>query len=174
MAAVGLGGLAAEGAGAAALEGAAEALPWILGAIEEGAFWTAGALASLFAFVLTLPGQPRGPAVRRFIRVTSPGQQAFQLQKKREEGVSVFYSGAVDPPLTEAEILSNFRPGSGVAVRTFEEITALGLIVVQTPGAEALAPRLQAAHFEIRPGPGMSRDDFKAALKVLSLNIGNE
>ena len=48
------------------------------------------------------------------VRVAAPGRPAFQL-RKGEEGISVFDMGAVDPPLTEGEILSAFRPG-GVAV----------------------------------------------------------
>jgi hypothetical protein len=100
------------------------------------------------------------------IRVTEPGKPAFQL-RKGEEGISVFDTGAVDPPLTEAEILRSFRPGSLAVVRTREEVQAKGLLVVPIPGAGPLPLRLGAAHGEIRPGPGMSRAHFQQALKEL-------
>lgn len=44
------------------------------------------------------------------VRVATPGQPAFQL-RKGEQGISVFDPAAVDPPLTEDEILAAFRPG---------------------------------------------------------------
>src|SRR2546422_711621 len=50
----------------------------------------------------------RGPLM--ILRVAEAGKPAFQL-RKGEEGLSVFDSGAVDPPLTDAEVLSCFRPG---------------------------------------------------------------
>jgi hypothetical protein len=45
------------------------------------------------------------------VRVTEPGRPAFQL-RKGEEGLSVFDPAAVQPPLTESEILDAFRLGS--------------------------------------------------------------
>jgi hypothetical protein len=109
------------------------------------------------------------PPLRKFfmvVRVAVPGRPAFQL-RKGEEGLSVFDPDAVDPPLTEAEVLSCFRPGSWAIVRSESEIAERGLIVVPVPGAAPLPPRLRNAHAEIRPGPGMTRDQFKQALKGL-------
>jgi hypothetical protein len=100
------------------------------------------------------------------VRVALPGRPAFQL-RKGEEGLSVFDTDAVDPPLKEAEILSCFRPGSQPVVRSAPEIAANGLVVVPVPGVAPLPTRLRDAHAEIRPGPGMTRDKFKQALKEL-------
>src|SRR5947209_20271254 len=97
------------------------------------------------------------------VRVTEPGRSAFQL-RKGEEGLSVFDLEAVNPRLTESEILASFRPGSQAVVRGVEEIEQLGLQVVPFPGAEPLPLRLREAHAEIRPGPGMTRAEFKRAL----------
>jgi len=100
------------------------------------------------------------------IRVTEPGRLAFQL-RKGEEGLSVFDPSTVQPPLTEAEILSCFRAGSQILTRSVAEIEAKGLQVVPIPGADPLPQRLQEAHAEIRPGPGMTRAQFKQALAEL-------
>ena len=100
------------------------------------------------------------------LRVAEIGRPAFQL-RRGEEGISVFDSEAVDPPLTDAELLNCFRPGSILVSKSLAEIQAKGLIVVALPGAATLPPRLQAAHAEIRPGTGMNRPLFKQALKDL-------
>jgi hypothetical protein len=100
------------------------------------------------------------------IRVSEPGRPAFQL-RRGEEGLSVFILDAVDPPLNELEVLGAFRPGSMAVVRTLAEIESKGLDIVSIPGTEPLPARLRQAHGEIRPGPGMSRPQFKAALKEL-------
>jgi hypothetical protein len=99
-------------------------------------------------------------------RVAEPGKSAFQL-RKGEEGLSVFDLLAVNPPLTEAEILDSFRAGSQTLIRTVSEIENKGLQVVPVPGAEPLPERLRQAHAEIRPGPGMTRGQFKQILKEL-------
>ena len=99
-------------------------------------------------------------------RVGTPDQPAFQL-RKGERGLSVFDPSAVDPPLTEAEILEPFRPGSIVLYRRMEQIVAAGLTLVATDGADVLTHRLRVAHREIGPTAGMSRAEFKAALKLL-------
>ena len=100
------------------------------------------------------------------VRVATPGQPAFQF-RKGEFGLSVFRLDAVDPPLSDDEILDAFRRGSIVLHRTASQIAALGLQLVQSPGAESLPERLQSAHEEIQPGTGMDRPTFKAKLKDL-------
>ena len=100
------------------------------------------------------------------IRVATPGQPAFQL-RKGEEGLSVFDPDFVDPPLTVAEILSCFRPGSRSIVRSVPEIEGKGLIVIPVVGDAPLPSRLRLAHAEIRRGQEMTRDQFKQALKEL-------
>lgn len=74
---------------------------------------------------------------------------------------------AVDPPLTEDEILAAFRPGSIVVYRPASVIEEHGLQLLPTPGAESLPERLRAAHREIGAGEGMDRPTFKAALRNL-------
>ena len=100
------------------------------------------------------------------VRVTTPGQPAFQL-RKGELGVSVFDPYGVDPPLTEDEILAPFRAGSVVVYRTLEQIAAAGLVVIETPGADVLPDRLRIAHREVTAPPSASRAEFKSALKRL-------
>ena len=100
------------------------------------------------------------------VRVATPGQPAFQL-RKGELGISVFDLNGVDPPLTEDEILAPFRAGSVVVYRTLEQIVAAGLVLIETPGADALPERLQQAHREITALPTASRSEFKSALKRL-------
>jgi hypothetical protein len=106
------------------------------------------------------------PASKIFIRVFTPGNRKFQL-RKGELGISVFDPGAVNPPLTETEILASFRPGSQSVSRTEAEIHAQGLTIISVPGGSQLPYRLQMAHVEIQAGLGMKRDQFKAALKRL-------
>jgi hypothetical protein len=100
------------------------------------------------------------------VRVTEPGRPAFQL-KKGEEGLSLFDPDAVQPPLTETEILDAFRPGSILVFREASEIEAKGLQVVPILGVESLPLRLREAHVEIRAGAAMTRAQFKQALKGL-------
>jgi hypothetical protein len=100
------------------------------------------------------------------VRVAEPGRPGFQL-RKGEEGLSVFDLDGVNPPLTDAEVLDSFRPGSQVIGRTQAEVEAKGLQVIPIPGHEPLPQRLRDAHREIRPGSGMTRAQFKQALKEL-------
>ncbi len=100
------------------------------------------------------------------VRVATPGQPSFQL-RKGELGISVFDLNGVDPPLTEEEILAPFRDGSVVVYRTLDQIAVAGLIVIETPGADAIPQRLQQAHREITSPPTASRGEFKSALKRL-------
>lgn len=79
----------------------------------------------------------------------------------------MFDPAAVDPPLTEEEILDAFRSGSTVLYRTIEQIAVLRMDVVPTEGADSLPDRLRASHREIRPRVGQSRSAFKNALKEL-------
>lgn len=156
---------------AAVVIGGAIAFPGDGPVFDLAALAAFGARAAKIAAILGIPlaieGDQGRPPDDRFFRVTTPGERAFQL-RPGEEGVSVFLPTAVNPPLTPPEVLSNFRPGSGIAVRSLSQVTALGLTAVPTPGANVLSPRLQASHFEIRPGPEMTRNQFKAALKALS------
>src|SRR5437870_4716905 len=100
------------------------------------------------------------------IRVTEAGRPGFQL-RKGEEGLSVFDTEAVAPPLTEAEILEAFRAESIVVLRSREQIEAKGLVLVPIAGAVFLPPRLRDAHAEIRRGPQMTRGEFKIVLQEL-------
>src|SRR5437868_5706259 len=100
------------------------------------------------------------------VRISEPDRPAFLL-RKGEEGISVFDLEAVQPPLMESEILNNFRTGSLAISRSLTEIEAKGLQVVPVFGAATLAQRLREAHAEIRPGPAMTRAQFKKALKEL-------
>src|ERR1022692_1432765 len=98
-----------------------------------------------------------------FIRVIEAGKPGFQL-RKGEDGLSVFDTEAVDPPLSDAEILDAFRADSQLTSRSREEIEAKGLIIVPVTGSAPLPLRLRDAHAEIRLGPGMTRGQFKKAL----------
>ncbi|MEX0703092.1 MAG: hypothetical protein WD069_13435 [Planctomycetales bacterium] len=100
------------------------------------------------------------------IRVAEQGTPAFRL-RKGEEGLSIFDTESVDPPLTEAEILDSFRTGSVAVARSIEEVKGFGLEVVPIEGAASLPDRLRRAHVEIRPGRQMSRTQFKQSLKEL-------
>lgn len=100
------------------------------------------------------------------VRVAELAKPAFQL-RRGEEGVSMFEVDAVQPPLTESEILSSIRPGNQAVTRSGAEIAAKGLSLVTVLGAECLPPRLREAHREIRPGLGMTPAQSKAALKEL-------
>ena len=81
------------------------------------------------------------------VRVAEPGRPAFQL-RRGEEGLSVFLSEAVAPPLDDLEILGPFRPGSLLVARSAAEIEAKGLNIVFVPGASSFPIRLQQAHHE--------------------------
>ena len=56
------------------------------------------------------------------IRITEPGKPAFRL-RKGEEGISVFDSDSVEPPLVEEEVAEAFRSGS-------ETVTLPGSVAV--------------------------------------------
>ena len=100
------------------------------------------------------------------LRVADPDRPAFQL-RPGEQGLSVFIPELVSPPLTEGEILSCFRAGSLIVSRSKEEIEGKGLEIHVIAGADPLPQRLRQAHAEIRAGRGMSRAQFKRALKEL-------
>lgn len=106
------------------------------------------------------------PSSQRIVRIAAPGQPAFQL-RKAEEGISVFDMTAADPILTAEEILANFRPGSQPIARSMADIVAKGLCVATIEGAESLPERLRRAHREIRPGAGMTREQFNRTLREL-------
>jgi hypothetical protein len=98
------------------------------------------------------------------VRVAEPDKPAFQL-RKGEEGLSVFDTEAAQPPLTEEEILSSFRPGCIAILRPNDSVLKKGLIIAPILGAETLPQRLREAHVEIVAGAGMSRGRFKQLLK---------
>ena len=83
--------------------------------------------------------------------------------RKGEEGLSVFDADK----LIEAEILPNFRSESRLSTQQRQLIESFGLKVAKTPGDSSLPQTLQENHWEIRPGDGMTRNQFKAALKML-------
>jgi hypothetical protein len=85
------------------------------------------------------------------VRVTEPGRPAFQL-RKGEEGLSLFDPDAVQPPLTESEILDAFRSGCILLVRDVAEIESKGLTLVPILGAELLPPRMREALSRFAPG----------------------
>lgn len=101
-----------------------------------------------------------------FIRVAEVGKPCFQL-RKNEHGISVFDVDAVDPPLTETEVLDAFRAGSLLVFRSREDIETKGLIIAQVAGGPSLPDRLRDAHAEIQAPPGMTRSQFKKALQEL-------
>jgi hypothetical protein len=73
-----------------------------------------------------------------------------------EEGLSVLIGAPEE--LVQQELQGTVR------TVTAESITDLGLTVDKTPGAiESLEPY----HYEIRPGPGMSRGEFKKRIKQI-------
>ncbi len=96
------------------------------------------------------------------LRVVEPGKPQFQL-KQGEQGLSVFDAKMVGAD----DILPNFRAGSQTVNRSMKEITDCGLTCVRTPGDPSLPKILQDAHMEIRPGPNMTRKQFKKAIKEL-------
>jgi hypothetical protein len=99
-------------------------------------------------------------------RVFQDGKPKFQL-RKGEEGLSIFDAGK----LLEEEILPNFRPGSRLSTQRRQFIEALGLRIEKTAGDSSLPQKLQENHWEIRPGDGMTRNQFKAALKMLEAAV---
>ena len=100
-------------------------------------------------------------------RVYQPGKPLFQL-RQGEEGISLFDAEQV----TEADILPSFRDGSLVATVEVATIESFGLNVVPTPGDPGLPELLRDNHLDILPGDGMTRHQFKAALKALDQAIG--
>ncbi len=95
-------------------------------------------------------------------RVTERGKPGFQL-RKGEAGLSVFDATKVG----EEEIRPHFREDSEIRTRTIREIKEKGLRVVSTLGDSGLPKILQETHMEIVPGSGMTRRQFKNALKQL-------
>jgi len=100
------------------------------------------------------------------VRVCEPGKPAFQL-RSGELGISVFDLTAVEPPLTEQEILAHFRPNSRAIQRSPGDVAVAGLQIVPILGGESLPDRLRMAHAEVRPRSGMTPTQFKQALKGL-------
>lgn len=100
-------------------------------------------------------------------RVYTPGKPRFQL-RQGEEAISAFDAEKTTP----ADILPSFRAGSLIVTQKISIVEAIGLKVVHTPGDSTLTQLLQDNHVEIRPGEGMTRKQFKAALLALEQTIG--
>jgi hypothetical protein len=100
------------------------------------------------------------------VRVVEPGRSAYQL-RKGEEGISVFDTEALEPALTQSEVLEGFRHGSQTVSCSRAEVESRGLVIVPIKGADSLPGRLREAHAEFRKGPEMSRGQFKQLLKEL-------
>jgi hypothetical protein len=103
-----------------------------------------------------------GVAESSIHRVVTPGKPQFQL-RQGEEGLSVFDASKVGPE----DILPHFREGSKVVTKPIAMIESHGLTVKQTPGDPQLPQHLQDAHMDIRPGPDMTRNQFKQTIKKL-------
>ncbi len=99
-------------------------------------------------------------------RVFEEGKPKFQL-RKGEDGLSVFDA---DQMLVQ-ELLPNFRPGSRLITQRTQVIEDFGLKLEKTPGDPRLPQRLQQHHLEIHPGDTMTRNQFKAALKLLEYAV---
>jgi hypothetical protein len=102
-------------------------------------------------------------------RVCTPGKPKFQL-RQGEEGLSAFDAVKV----TTSDIFPWFRPGSVTVTVEVARVESFGLQVVRTPGDLELPELLRENHVEIRPGDGMSRKAFKAALQALEQATGGE
>jgi hypothetical protein len=63
--------------------------------------------------------------------------------------------------------LPNFRPGIRVSTQRSQFIEDSGLKLEKTGGDASLPRKLQENHWEIGPGDAMTRNQFKAALKLL-------
>jgi hypothetical protein len=83
--------------------------------------------------------------------------------RQGEEGLSVFDARHVKPE----DIVPAFRPGSSVLSQDVEWLESFGLQLVKTPGDPQLPKLLQDNHAIICPGKGMTRKQFKQALKLL-------
>jgi hypothetical protein len=59
-----------------------------------------------------------------------------------------------------------------IATHEISTIESFGLIVVRTPGDPKLPQLLRDNHLDIRPGAGMTRNQFKAALRALEQKVG--
>ena len=105
-----------------------------------------------------------GPSIHR---VYNAGKPRFQL-RQGEEGLSVFDADKVTP----ADILPSFRPDSLVTTHEISTIESFGLSVVRTAGNPALPRLLQENHMEIRPIEGLTRKQFKEALRRLEQATG--
>lgn len=100
-------------------------------------------------------------------RVYNAGKPRFQL-RQGEAGLSVFDAEKV----TLADILPSFRVGSLITTQEIALIESFGLSVVHTPGDPMLPQLLQDNHMEIHAGDGMTRKQFKVALRALEQATG--
>lgn len=96
-------------------------------------------------------------------RVVEEGQPKYQL-KSGEEGLSVFAN------MSDQEVMdsANWRDGSSIDKKSVADLEDKGLTVEQTHGdCDFLDDKGQDNHFEIRPGQGMTRNEFKKIIKEL-------
>jgi len=100
-------------------------------------------------------------------RVYNAGKPRFQL-RQGEEALSAFNGEIVGP----AEILPSPRSGSLIVTVEIAMFESFGLTVKPTPGDPSLPQPLQDNHLEIGPSEGMTRKQFKAALRALEQAIG--
>lgn len=104
------------------------------------------------------------------LRVADPGRPAFQL-RKGEEGLSVFDSEVVQPPLPEAEVLAAFRPGSVVISRAVAEVEGKGLTVVAVPGGRRPAGAVTGRPRRNPPRPGHEPGSIQASACGVGINM---
>ena len=103
----------------------------------------------------------------RVHRIYQPGKPRFQL-RQGEEAISVFDAESVAP----ADVFPSFRPGNLIITVEIAMIESFGLMVAKTPGDPTLPDILQENHLDIQPREGMTRKQFKAALRALEQAIG--
>lgn len=83
----------------------------------------------------------------------------------------MFDTNGVEPALSEDEVLNAFRIDSYAVVVGTQQIDDCRLQISEIAGAAGLPDRLRMCHREIRPGAGMTRQEFKQALKRLTEHV---
>lgn len=155
-----------------------ESKRWILSLLILGSFWLGLASAPLIrtqAAVADSTAKAQASSTLDDIedveegdlsRVATPGKKAFEL-RQGENGISVFHQKGLDPHISDAELLEEFREDSRIVKISYKDLIRMGFTVEWVEGDEALPQRLREAHYEIRPGEGMNRNAFKKKIKEL-------